>query len=243
MAFDWGNAFRGGATGAAGGYSVAGAPGAAVGGAAGALGGGFFGGGEDDEEAKRLLDQIPEELKKYLTPYITGGEHGLGKSTAEYDKLINDPNEIIKRISGGYTQSPGYQWKVSEGQRGITNAAAAGGYAGTGQHQQRAGELAENLANQDYNDYMKNALGLYNTGLSGELDLAHMGQGSATNLAEGLANLLKGKAGASYNQGTTKNQLNSDTISSIIAFLSKNKGGNNQGTNNQGSNNTGSWGS
>ena len=218
MAFNWGNAFRGGTSGAVAGSSF-GPWGAAIGGGLGALGG-FFG---DDEEDKtnKMLDQIPDQLKQYIMPYITAGQGALGKASGAYDELLKDPNALISRIGAGYKQSPGYQWRLNQGEQGITNAAAAGGMAGTGQHQQQAGELAENIANQDYNNYMQNALGLYGTGLSGQQTLATGGQAAGADLGTSLANLLQGRAGLNYKRGAANNQLNSDMFSSILAYLSK----------------------
>ncbi len=218
MAFDWGNAFRGGASGAVAGNSILPGWGAAIGGGLGALSG-FFG---HDDETNKLLGQIPDELKKYLMPYINAGTGALGKVGNEYGNLIDDPNALISRIGAGYKESPGYQWRLKQGEQGITNAAAAGGMAGTGQHQQQAGELAENLANQDYNDYMKNALGLYGTGLAGEQGLATLGASTGGDLATSLANLLQGRAGLNYKKDANNNQLNSDLLSSLLSFLSKN---------------------
>lgn len=220
MAFNWGNSFRGGAQGAAVGGQIGGPWGAAAGGTIGALGGGFFGGDEEDETDK-LLNGIPDELKQYLMPYINQGQGALGRAGKEYEGLLNNPNDIISRIGSGYKQSPGYQWKLDQGLQGVGNAQAAGGMAGTGQHQQLAGQLAEHLADQDYNDYMTNALGLYGKGLEGEQNLANMGQTSSQDLATSLANLKYSKAGLNYKRGANKNQMNSDMFSSILAQLSK----------------------
>lgn len=225
MAFNWGNAFRGGATGAAIGTQVMPGWGTAIGGGVGALSG-FFG-NDEEEGTNKLLDQIPDELKQYLMPYINAGQGALGNLTGEYGKLTSNPNDIISKIGSGYKESPGYQWKLKQGEQGITNAAAAGGMAGTGQHQQQAGELATNLANQDYNDYMTNALGLYNTGLEGQKGLAEGGRQAGGDLGTSLANLLKGKAGLNYTRGANKNQMNSDLASSLMAYFSNPKNVNN----------------
>lgn len=220
MAFDWGNAFRGGASGAAAGSSF-GPWGSVVGGGLGALGGLFGGGGDEEKDTNKYLDQIPDELKKYLMPYINAGQNSLGKVGGEYDKLMSDPNSIISKIGSGYKESPGYQWRLNQGTNAINNANAAGGMAGTGQHQQQAGELAGNLANQDYQQYLQQALGLYGTGLQGNQGLAEMGLGAGSSLGQSIAQMLMGKAGLNYTRSANQNSLNSDTMSSILGFLSK----------------------
>ncbi len=217
MAFDWGNAFRGGATGAVAGSKL-GPWGALAGGGLGALSG-LFGGGDEERETNKLLDQIPDQLKQYLMPYINAGQGALGKVGPEYDKLMADPNELIKRIGGGYQESPGYQWRKDQGLNAIQNAQAAGGMTGTGQHQQMAGELAGNLANQDYNNYMNQALGLYGAGLQGNQGLAEMGQRSGSSLGENLAQMLYQRGKLNYERGASKNKSNSGLFSDILSFL------------------------
>jgi hypothetical protein len=221
MTFDWGNAFRGGASGAAAGAS-AGWPGAVIGGGLGALSG-FFG-NDEEKKTNALLNQIPDQLKQYLMPYITAGQGALGKVGGEYEHLLSDPNEIINRIGSGYHESPGYQWRLGQGENAINNAAAAGGMIGTGQHQQQAGQLAENLANQDYWDFVNHGVDMYGKGLAGEQGLSTQGLTAGGDLGTSLANLLQGKAGLNYTRGTTSNQNNSDLVSSIIAALTKNSG-------------------
>lgn len=221
MAFDWGNAFRGGASGAAAGSSF-GPWGTAIGGGIGALSG-FFG-GDEEEETDKMLNGIPPQLKDLLMPYINQGKEGLGKAGGAYGEML-DPNALISKIGSGYTQSPGYKWRLNQGENSINNAAAAGGMAGTAQHQQQAGELATNLASQDYNDYMKNALGIFGQGAQGELGIGQLGQGSASDLSTSLGNLGLTRAGLNYKRGANKNQMNSDMFSSILAYLSKNKNG------------------
>lgn len=230
MAFDWGNSFKGGIQG-----GLAGSPfgpwGAGVGSVLGGITGLFGGNNDEEEETNKILNQIPGELRKYLEPYIKAGQGALGNLndvSGEYQKLYQDPNSIISRIGAGYKQSPGYQWRLNQGENAITNAAARGGMAGTAQHQQEAGQLAEDLANQDFNDYMKNALGLFGTGLTGrtgiEQGIFNTGATSAGDLATSLANVLKAKAGLNYQRGSQQNALNSDFLSSILGNAGNIKG-------------------
>ena len=224
MAFNWGNAATGGVLGAKAGNSLFPGIGGLAGGALGALSG-FFG-GDEDEETNKLLDQIPDELKQYLMPYINAGQNALpalNDVSGEYQKLYQDPNAIIARIGGGYKQSPGYQWKLGQGENAITNAAAMNGMAGTAQHQQQAGELAEHLADQDYQDYLGKALGLFTGGLEGrrgiEQGIFDTGANASGSLATGLSNYMLGRAGLNYTRQANQNQANSDIFSSLLSYF------------------------
>lgn len=223
MGFDWRTGMRGGAQGAAAGSSF-GPWGAAIGGGIGALTG--FGGGNNDKRVNRYLDQIPGVLHEGYDPYINAGKQSLGHLgdiSGEYENMYKDPNAIIQRLGAGYHESPGYKWKLGQGENAINNAAAMNGMIGTGQHQQQAGELANHLADQDYNDYLKNILGIYGEGLHGrtgiEQDIFGKGYDASSNLATSLANALFGRAGIERQRGSESNALNSDMYSSILSLL------------------------
>ena len=169
MGLNWGGGLSGAGSGALAGSSF-GPWGTAIGGAIGGISGLFSGGEDEEEKTNKILEQISPEMRQYLMPYInagTGALPHLNDISSEYQKMYQDPNSIISRIGGGYRESPGYRWRLNQGENAINNAQAAGGMAGSAQHQQLAGQLAEDLANQDYNDYMKNALGIYEGGLTG----------------------------------------------------------------------------
>lgn len=229
MSLDWGNTFRGGAQGALAGSSF-GPFGSLIGGGLGLLGGIFGGDNDEEEETNGILNQIPDQLKQYLTPYINAGQNSiqnLGNLSGEYEKLFKDPNDIISRIGSGYKSSPGYQWKLNQGENAINNAAAAGGMAGTAQHQQQAGELAGNLANQDYYDYLNPALSLFGQGLQGSTGIHQgifgTGATAAGDLGTSLANNSFARGGLNFQRGLNRNQQNSDLWSNIFSYLGKNK--------------------
>lgn len=215
MAFNWGNAGKGFA---------------ATGGSGIGLLGGFLGDNDYENDTNDILNKIPPELKKYLMPYINAGYGALPNLkgiSGEYEKMYQDPNAIIARIGAGYKESPGYKWRLGQGENAITNAAAAGGMTGTGQHQQQAGELAENLANQDYQDYLAKALGLYSGGLQGrtgiEQGLYDTGASAGGSLAASLAKILQDQAQLKYQSGLNKNQQTSDLFSSIGSIFNSGK--------------------
>ncbi len=121
----------------------------------------LFGGNDAGGDAMKFLDQIPGAMGKYLDPYINAGKGTMTDLQKQYQDLMNDPGSLLSKLGKGYQESPGFQFEKNQGLNSIGNAAAAGGMLGTMGHQQQAGELATNLANKDYGDYMKNALMLF----------------------------------------------------------------------------------
>lgn len=211
MPFNWGNAAQGAS---------------AIGGI-GALGG-FIPSKDPSKEANKYLDQIPDQLKQYLMPYINAGMGALPNLqgiSGEYEKMYKDPNEIISRLGSGYRESPGYRWKLNQGENAINNAAAMNGMIGTGQHQQQAGELAGNLADQDFQQYLGKILELFTGGLQGragiESGIFNTGAEAGGSLAANLAKILQAKAGLAYEGAANKNKQTSDIFSNIGSMGSK----------------------
>lgn len=157
---------------------LSGGMGSALGGFGGFIGNMF--GGDPTKGAMRNLNQIPDVLKQYLMPYISG---------------MSDPNELIKKIGGGYKESPGFKFGLDQALRASNSAAAAGGMAGSPQAQQQAQEVATQLQNQDYNNYLDRALGVYG-----------QGAGMSQNLATALAQALMSKAGLKYSGDVANRQ-------------------------------------
>lgn len=174
-------------------------------------------GGNPANKANQQLDQIPGQMKPYYDPYINAGRSSLTDLQGQYADLMNDPGSILARIGRGYKESPGFKFQRDQGLNSINNAAAAGGMMGTSSHQQNAGELSENLANKDYGDYMRQAMGLWGQGLAGKEDLNHMGFDASTGFARNLADISGSKAGYAFEGAAGKNKQISDLIAMMIA--------------------------
>lgn len=97
------------------------------------------------------LQQIQQMLPQYFQPY----------------QQMLDPAQLMKQIGASYQASPGYEYELGQAMRGIGQAAAAGGMAGSPMQQQQTAEAAQGIAARDYGDYMQRALGLYTTGAGG----------------------------------------------------------------------------
>lgn len=163
--------------------------------------------------AMPYLDKIPEAMRPYYQPYIDRGNRAGNQLEGQYGEMTGNPGGLYDRLGAGYKESPGYQFKLHQALMAGDNAAAAGGMAGSNQHQFQNQETAEGLASQDYNDYMSKILGLYNGGISGEQDFNKQGFGASTDYGTSIANALasEGKYAAygtdqrnQYNQARAK---------------------------------------
>ncbi len=227
--------------------------GSAAGGFGSGLGAGLFGDlfPNPADKAQGPLGQIPGTISPYYNPYIQAGQGALGQLQGQYGNLLQnggqvqgqynqmmqDPNSIISRIGAGYHQSPGYQWQLGQGEQAINNANAAGGMLGTPQHQQQAGQLAENLGNQDYQNYLQQGLGLYNQGVQGAQGLYGAGlqglqglntggQNASSELAQALAQALSQQSGLQYSGQANQNQMTGGLLGNIFGMFG---GGGNAG--------------
>jgi hypothetical protein len=169
--------------------------------------------------ANSYFQQIPSTITPYYQPYVNAGNQALPQLQNEYNTMMYDPNQIISRIGSGYQESPGYQWSYDEAMKAANNAAAAGGMLGTPQSQQESAELATNLANQDYYNYLNHGMNIYNQGVSGTSDLNQMGYKASTDLAENLARELMSQGRLSYVDQISRNKNTSDLVGAGASTL------------------------
>lgn len=171
--------------------------------------GGLFGGNKNPADAaNKYIDQIPGATNPYFEPYFNKGKEALGKTFDEFGNLIDDPAAKLNSIGQNYQQSPGFQFALQQALKGSGNAAAAGGMAGSPEHEQTNMGIASGLASQDYNNWMQNALGLYGKGLEGEQGISKMGQEAGKSQADMIAQALAQKGAYSYEGQASKNASN-----------------------------------
>lgn len=169
--------------------------------------GGIFSDYKDPfKEAMPYFNKIPKTLERYLSPYINRGSAAGDVLQGQYGNLLQDPGGMLNKIGGGYQQSPGFKFALQQALQGAGHAAAAGGMAGSPQHEQQEMELATNLSNQDYNNWIRNALGLYSSGLGGEENLYGIGARAGVGMGEDLASVLANQAKLASESANAQNQ-------------------------------------
>ncbi len=167
------------------------------------------------DNAMPYLDQIPGQTQQYHQPWFNAGKNSLPILQDQYSSLLGDPGGKMNQIGKSFQQSPGFQFAMNQALQGGNNAAAAGGMAGSPQHQQQNMQLATDLGNQEYNNWLKNALGMYGEGLHGQQDMAHMGQQAGQSMSDIMAQTLAQQANLAYTGQQNQNQANSSMWGNI----------------------------
>lgn len=203
----------------------------------------LFGGSKDpSKEANKYLNKIPGTIKPYYDPYINAGQRELGNLEDQYGqmtsnlpdlqeqltRLLKNPGDVMNSIGQGYTQSPGYNRQVENAIGAANRAAAAGGGLGSNAHQENIAQSVNDIAAQDYYDYVDRAMKeygmglggeteIFNRGLTGEEGLNQMGYRASDELANTLGNLLASQGNLAYQGAAGSNQRSSNLLSSLFS--------------------------
>lgn len=175
---------------------------------------------DPSKEANKYLDQIPGMGKQYYNPFIERGARSGDLLEGEYGKLLK-PTSFIDDIMKNYNMSAGATYQRDKLGKGIGATAAAGGFAGTPEHQQEYGEMANKIMSGDMQQYLENALGLYNRGLGGEEGFFGKGYDASKELADLIGGTLSSQAGGAF-QGASQTNASRDAFMNALvkAFTS-----------------------
>lgn len=175
------------------------------------------------KDANRYLNKIPGIGQQYYNPFIQGGQQAGNTLQGEYGKML-DPTDFINNIMKNYQESAGAQYQQKQLGQGIGATAAAGGYAGTPEHQQEYGQMANGIMSQDMQQYLQNALGVYGGGLSGEQDIYGKGFQASGSLADMLGGLLSSQAGLAFQNDSQQNASHDAFMNSLTNALGQGVG-------------------
>lgn len=169
--------------------------------------------------ANKSISQIPNSTAPYYAPWLNAGMSTLPKLQGQYDQLTNDPGGKFNQIGNSFHESPGFQFALQQALQSSGHAAAAGGMAGSPQHEQQNMGLATDLANQDYYNYMKGSTDLYGKGLSGMQGLSEQGRESGQSLADQIAQSLADQSKYAYEGQNSKNAAKSSFFGNLGSGL------------------------
>jgi len=106
---------------------------------------------------------------------------------------------------------------------GSNNAAAAGGMAGSPQNSQQNMQLATNLGNQDYYNYMGNAMNAYGMGLQGAQGMMNQGYDASNQLGQNMSDIMNNQAMLQYSGQADQNQETGGLLGDIAGMFGGHK--------------------
>lgn len=169
------------------------------------------------DAANKRIGQIPGQLEGYYSPYMNAGKGALGDLQNQYKDLLG--GNIQNKLGENYKESPGYQFKLKQAMQQGGAAAARGGYLGTPMDQQQSMQLGNDIASQDYNDYIKNQMGLYGLGLTGEQGLNNQGFDANKEMADAWGNTLGAQGAYDFMGQQGANQRQSQGMGDLFKGL------------------------
>lgn len=160
----------------------------------------------------------------------------------QYGQLSSNPSSVINQIGSTFHQSPGYGFQTQQATNAANQASAAGGMLGSPQEQQNLAGTVNNLANQDYYNYLNTGMGakmqglqglqglnnqglaglqnLYGTGVQGQQGMMGMGANMANQYGDSLSNMLASMANLQYQGQNNANQQAGGQDSSMMSSIS-----------------------
>jgi hypothetical protein len=129
-----------------------------------------------------------------------------------------------------YTASPGYQFRLDEGLRGVENSAAARGLLQSGGTLKGIDKYAEGLAAQDFNDQFNRYMSVASGGQQATQAGAQLGQQGANSIADLLTQAGNAKASGYMGQANAISQGIGGVTSAILPFIGGMGGGGFSGT-------------
>jgi hypothetical protein len=118
----------------------------------------------------------------YLSPYAETGKNAMMR----YANLagVNGADAATAAMKD-FTTSPGYEFRLNEGQRNLDNSAAARGSLLSGQQAKAVTRYGQDYASNEYGNYMRNFLPLIQGGQSAASSLAGFATGGGEAQAGG----------------------------------------------------------
>lgn len=171
------------------------------------------------KKAQGYFNQVPGALHQGYDPYIQAGQSAMPQLQQQYHQLLSDPNSMYSMLGQGFQKSPGYDFNMREAMNASNNAAAAGGIAGSPAHQRQAMGLAEQLSNQEFQNYLGHMFDLYGKGLSGIEGFNKMGYESSTGLADMLSQNFMNQGQMAFGGGSYNNMQTQSGLGNLLGGL------------------------
>jgi len=131
-----------------------------------------------------------------------------------YNSGLNANNQLSERLSAGFNpgdlqNDPGYQFRLAEGEKGLTRALSAAGMRESGAAVKAGMEFNQGLADQEYND----AFGRWNS--QNQQLAGQSGQGYLA--AGGMGDIYTDQGNIGANADVARNNILAGTLSKVLS--------------------------
>lgn len=200
-----GGAGKGGAAGAPPGAPSPGKGGAGGGGKSGSGKGGsvanqYSGGGVNAaNDMQNAFGNMEGQVSGAMNPWTSGGSNWLNQY-AQGLQGMSDPQSFINKMMQGYQESPQAKYQVQQGIKTANAADTASGMLGSGAEQTALQQQGQGIVANDQQNYLNNAMGVYNQYLGGMGGLQQQSMG-ANEWTQNLLSQLGTQAAQAQAQG------------------------------------------
>lgn len=134
------------------------------------------------EAARRAEEELRKRYelgRADIQPWLTSGRNALAEETSLMG-LGGDTAEAMRALR----ESPGYQFRLDTGMRGLQSGIAARGGMGSGKSMNAATRYGQDYASGEYGNRLNQLIGVSNSGLGAATGLANMGTQQGNTLAD-----------------------------------------------------------
>jgi len=157
--------------------------------------------------------QIAEQRRQYdqtrtdYAPWRAAGESALSR--------LN--NEMTGGATSAFTETPGYDFRLSEGVKAAERSAAARGRLGSGATMKAVQRYGEGLASNEYGNWWNRNAGLAGVGQAATDATANYGQQATNNITGALGAAGNARASSYANTGSAINSGINNVLSAYLA--------------------------
>jgi hypothetical protein len=145
-----------------------------------------LGGGDPYSKEMDEYGNVKDLFKNTFNPYMNAGKTLQPELINQFSHMMNNPGMMLQKLGENYKQSPGYSFSLNQGLDAANRASASHGMNGTPANQLQLQQIGQHLASQDYNDYLNHALGIFNSGTGGLMNMENQGFHGAEDYATGM---------------------------------------------------------
>jgi hypothetical protein len=128
-------------------------------------------------EATALQREMFNTTRSDMMPWLDAGKTALGKMMSELG---------INEGGGGFATSPGYEFRVQQGEKGVLNSLSSMGMKNSGKALKSLETFRQGIASDEYNNWLNRVAGIAGAGQSQSTSLGGMGQNAANAMGQNM---------------------------------------------------------